>query len=115
MGEATQKIPKPMITVGGQPILWHIMRWYASWEHTEFVLCLGHQAESVMQFFDAHTRWSNKGCLPVNADEDDADESGNWRITFLTPASTRRSVSDCERRGCTWATTTSSSAPTAML
>ena len=35
MGEATQRIPKPMIPVGTQPILWHIMRWYASWGHTD--------------------------------------------------------------------------------
>ena len=51
MGEATQRIPKPMITVGTQPMLWHIMKWYASWGHTEFVLCLGYQAEMVKQYF----------------------------------------------------------------
>ena len=34
MGEATQRIPKPMIPVGTRPILWHIMKWYASWGHT---------------------------------------------------------------------------------
>ncbi len=83
MGEATQKIPKPMITVGGRPILWHIMRWYASWGHTEFVLCLGHRAESITSFFDAPTRGSYNGYLPVNAKDDEADESGSWRITFL--------------------------------
>ena len=47
MGEATQRIPKPMIQVGEQPILWHIMKWYASWGHTDFVLCLGYRAEVV--------------------------------------------------------------------
>ena len=45
MGEATQRIPKPMIAIGTQPILWHLMKWYASWGHTEFILCLGHRAE----------------------------------------------------------------------
>ncbi len=44
MGEETQTIPKPMITVGGRPILWHIMKWYASWGHDDFVLCLGYKA-----------------------------------------------------------------------
>jgi glucose-1-phosphate cytidylyltransferase len=51
MGEATQTIPKPMIRVGARPILWHIMKWYASWGHTDFVLCLGHQAESIKEYF----------------------------------------------------------------
>ena len=41
MGEQTQRIPKPMINVGNRPILWHIMKWYASWGHNEFILCLG--------------------------------------------------------------------------
>ena len=45
MGEATQRIPKPMIRSAVSPILWHIMKWYSSWGHTEFILCLGYRAE----------------------------------------------------------------------
>ena len=45
MGEETQRIPKPMITIGNRPILWHIMRYYASWGHNEFILCLGYKGE----------------------------------------------------------------------
>ena len=51
MGEQTQTIPKPMITVGSRPILWHIMKWYASWGYDDFVLCLGYKAESVKEYF----------------------------------------------------------------
>ena len=51
MGEQTQRIPKPMITVGGRPILWHIMKWYASWGHDEFILCLGYKGESIKEYF----------------------------------------------------------------
>ena len=51
MGEATQRMPKPMIKVGSQPILWHIMKWYASWGHTDFILCLGHRAEVIKEYF----------------------------------------------------------------
>ena len=40
-----------MIAIGTQPILWHIMKWYASWGHTEFILCLGHRAEVVKDYF----------------------------------------------------------------
>ena len=43
MGEETLRIPKPMIRIGNRPILWHIMRYYASWGHTEFILCLGYE------------------------------------------------------------------------
>jgi NDP-sugar pyrophosphorylase family protein len=51
MGEETQRIPKPMITVGNQPILWHIMKWYASWGHDDFILCLGYRAETIKEYF----------------------------------------------------------------
>ena len=51
MGEATLRTPKPMINVGGQPILWHLMKWYASWGHKEFILCLGYRAEVVRRYF----------------------------------------------------------------
>ena len=40
-----------MIEVGEQPILWHIMRWYASWGHPEFILCLGYRANAVKEYF----------------------------------------------------------------
>ena len=51
MGEETQRIPKPMIPVGNRPILWHIMKWYASWGHEDFVLCLGYKADSIKEYF----------------------------------------------------------------
>src|ERR1700742_4768416 len=39
--------PKPMIEVGEQPLLWHIMKWYAHYGHRDFVLCLGHRGEVI--------------------------------------------------------------------
>ena len=51
MGEATRRIPKPMIEIGGRPILWHIMRYYASWGHNDFILCLGYKSEAVKEYF----------------------------------------------------------------
>ena len=51
MGEETRSIPKPMIEIGGRPILWHIMRYYASWGHNEFILCLGYKGEVVKRYF----------------------------------------------------------------
>jgi glucose-1-phosphate cytidylyltransferase len=52
MGDATERVPKPMLTVGGEPILWHIMRYYAAWGHTEFVLCLGYKAEVITEYVE---------------------------------------------------------------
>jgi len=87
MGEATQTIPKPMIRVGARPILWHIMKWYASWGHTDFVLCLGYQAESIKDYFlNYNEALANdfvlSGGSPPNIEllGSDTDE---WRITFV--------------------------------
>jgi glucose-1-phosphate cytidylyltransferase len=51
MGEATSLTPKPMIQLGHRPILWHIMRYYASFGVREFVLCLGHRGEVIKEYF----------------------------------------------------------------
>ena len=56
--DVADDVPKPMIPVGGLPILWHIMKYYASWGHREFVLCLGYKGWSIKDFFlnyEAHT------------------------------------------------------------
>lgn len=51
MGESSARIPKPMITIGDRPILWHIMKYYASFQCTDFVLTLGYKAEVVKEYF----------------------------------------------------------------
>ena len=86
MGEATERIPKPMIQVGPRPILLHIMKWYASWGHTDFILCLGYRAEVIKQYFlDYRDALANDFILS-NGGQDlellGADIS-DWRITFL--------------------------------
>jgi glucose-1-phosphate cytidylyltransferase len=51
LSEYTELIPKPMVTVGGRPLLWHIMRWYASFGHKDFLVALGYKAELVKDYF----------------------------------------------------------------
>jgi len=43
--------PKPMIEIGGKPILWHIMKIYASFGHTEFIICLGYKGWMIKEYF----------------------------------------------------------------
>jgi len=49
--EETEFKPKPMILVGGKPILWHIMKMYSHFGFNEFILALGYKAEYIKQFF----------------------------------------------------------------
>ena len=80
-----EPVPKPMITVGYRPILWHVMRFYAHWGYNDFLLCLGYKANDVKRYFlDYDEAHSNDFVLSdggrrlelLSSDIDD------WRITF---------------------------------
>ncbi len=49
--EFSESIPKPMVTIGYRPILWHVMKYYAHYGHTDFVLCLGWKANVIKDYF----------------------------------------------------------------
>jgi len=57
--EQTEVMPKPMVEIGGKPILWHIMKTYAHHGLTEFVLCLGYKGEVIREYF------SHNGNVPA--------------------------------------------------
>ncbi|MEZ4456870.1 MAG: hypothetical protein R2882_10025 [Gemmatimonadales bacterium] len=51
MRDYSENLPKPLVTVGGRPILWHIMKYYAYWGHRDFILCLGHRGDAIKEYF----------------------------------------------------------------
>ena len=64
LAEETDLRPKPMVEIGGRPILWHIMKHYASHGFTEFVIALGYRGEDIKRFFIDYVSLS--GDLTVN-------------------------------------------------
>jgi glucose-1-phosphate cytidylyltransferase len=83
MGAATEKTPKPLIPVGSRPILTHIMDWYASWGHTEFILCLGHRAKAFKRLFHAANGSVGRGQIRGELDGPHASNIEDWSIRFL--------------------------------
>jgi glucose-1-phosphate cytidylyltransferase len=88
MGEETLRIPKPMITIGGKPMLWHIMDYYASWGHNEFILCLGYKGEVVKEYFLSYNEaLFNDFVLERDSDGSKVEllssNASEWRITFV--------------------------------
>ncbi len=49
--EETEYRPKPMVPIGGKPILWHIMKTYAHYGHKDFILCLGYKGDMIKDYF----------------------------------------------------------------
>ena len=51
LSEYTESIPKPMVSIGGKPILWHIMDSYAQFGHKDFYIALGYKSEVIKEYF----------------------------------------------------------------
>ena len=85
LSEYTDSIPKPMVTVGGRPILWHIMKTYAHFGHKDFYLALGYKAEVIKEYFlhyrslnaDFSVDLGNGEISPHQTDEID------WKVTMV--------------------------------
>ncbi len=85
LSEYTETIPKPMVTVGGRPILWHIMRTYAHFGYKDFYLALGYKAEIIKEYF-LHYRSLNADFtvdLATGKVESHQAEDTDWRVTLV--------------------------------
>jgi Nucleotidyl transferase len=49
--EYSDTVPKPMVNIGYRPIIWHLMKYYAHYGQTEFILCLGYRGDLIKQYF----------------------------------------------------------------
>lgn len=75
LGDVTRTRPKPLVSVGGMPILWHIMKIFAHFGHREFVLCLGYMGSSIRDYF-------TKGILPGDSKPVRRPAEPDWKIHF---------------------------------
>lgn len=85
--EETEFRPKPMVEIGGKPILWHIMKIYAHYGIKDFVLCLGYKGEMIKEYFYNYEILNNDFTIELGSEKkmkihSNCDESG-WRITLV--------------------------------
>jgi glucose-1-phosphate cytidylyltransferase len=85
MGEASSRLPKPMIPVGERPILWHIMKYYAAFGVNDFILCLGYKAEAIKEYFMKYEALANDFILFDGGKRMELLQSdiNDWSITFV--------------------------------
>jgi len=86
MRDGVTNAPKPMAMVGERPLLWHVMRFYAHFGHTDFVLCLGYGASYVKDFFLHYDETTSNDFVLENGARDVSlfrTDISDWRITFV--------------------------------
>ena len=84
--EYSEAIPKPMIPVGSQPMLWHIMNYYSSYGHRDFTLCLGYKANVIKEFFLGYRPEVFTDCV-VSSNNTKVELLGrpanDWRVAMI--------------------------------
>lgn len=83
--EYSESVPKPMIPVGHQPILWHVMQYYSQFGHNDFVLCLGYKANVVKDFFLNHKHRTYADCVVSGSQNVEflGRPAEDWRVSMV--------------------------------
>ena len=83
--DVSSVIPKPMIPIGGHPILWHIMKYYSTFNLNDFVLCLGHKGDVIKDYFLNYKKHRSDITLELasgNFSVENNQELEDWQVTF---------------------------------
>jgi len=84
--EAGDHVPKPMVTIGYRPILWHVMKYYAYYGHCDFIVCLGYRGDIIKNYFLNYSEClSNDFVLSQGGKKLEllASDIQDWKITFV--------------------------------
>src|SRR5688500_847312 len=82
--------PKPMVEIGGHPILWHIMKIYSAYGLDDFVICCGHKGHMIKEFFFNYRLYMSDVTFDLGANTMEVHQSGAeaWRITLVDTGDT---------------------------
>lgn len=83
--EYSESVPKPMVPIGSRPILWHVMKYYAHFGHKDFLLCLGHGATAVKDYFLNYNECASNDFVLSSGGKNlelFSSDIHDWRITF---------------------------------
>ena len=85
ISEYTETIPKPMVPVGGKPILWHIIQRYASYGHKDFYIALGYKAEIIKEYFLKFSSINSDFSIDLSSGKIKIHNSNelDWKVTLV--------------------------------
>ena len=85
LSEATNLIPKPMVEIGGKPILWHIMKTYSHYGINEFIICCGYKQYVIKEYFANYFRHNSDMTVDLSNNTTTIldNHSENWKVTMV--------------------------------
>ncbi|MEX1241464.1 MAG: glucose-1-phosphate cytidylyltransferase [Cyclobacteriaceae bacterium] len=85
ISEETEIKPKPMVEIGGKPILWHIMKIYSHYGYNEFIVCLGYKGYLIKEYFSNYYRHQSDISIDLanNTTEIHNSAAEPWKITLI--------------------------------
>ncbi|MCE8827072.1 NTP transferase domain-containing protein, partial [Bacteroides fragilis] len=85
LSEATNLIPKPMVEIGGKPILWHIMKTYSHYGINEFIICCGYKQYIIKEYFANYFRHNSDMMVDLSNNTTTIldNHSENWKVTMV--------------------------------
>jgi glucose-1-phosphate cytidylyltransferase len=85
ISEETDTRPKPMVEIGGKPILWHIMKIYSHYGYNEFIICLGYKGYFIKEYFANYFLHQSDLTIDLsdNSRQVHSNSSENWKITLV--------------------------------
>ena len=85
LSEETSNKPKPMVEIGGKPILWHILKIYSSYNINQFIICCGYKGYVIKEYFANYFLHNNDVTLDLetNSMEVHSKKSEPWKITLI--------------------------------
>lgn len=85
LSEYTESIPKPMVEIGGKPIIWHIMKRYADYGYKDFVIALGYKAEVIKNYFANYYLGQNDYTVNLSSGHTVMNSNGDldWNVTLV--------------------------------
>ena len=83
--EITELIPKPMVLIGNQPILWHIMNIYSGYGFNEFIIALGYKSEVIKKYFIDYKLNNNDINVDLKTEITflNNNNSKNWKVSLI--------------------------------
>ncbi len=86
LGNITENIPKPMVTIGGKPILWHIIKIYSHFGYNDFVILLGYKGVKIKEYFFNYHMMNNDFTIDLRDNSisyADKNSVEKWKITLV--------------------------------